>query len=263
MGTKKKSESKGPSKESKAVPARTTKNPPERIAKPAPKQKPAAADAPTTKRPRAQSGAGEMAWPTPPRDATPPPSKIGEPARALAEAREQIRRLIDDRDNQVAMAEAAEMEREVLEHELAEARERIADLEKQLGEGAPSASPASGEGEEGPLGFEEEEEEEEPSPTEDLDDVESIYDRMDDPRVRRQELDRERIDRESEAGDEPYWRVCPKCGDSLDEVESEDVKIDRCENCGGIYFDHGEVEMLLSIARGRHGLRRIRSALLL
>jgi Zn-finger nucleic acid-binding protein len=39
------------------------------------------------------------------------------------------------------------------------------------------------------------------------------------------------------------------------------VKIDRCETCGGIYLDHGEVDMLLSIAKGPHGLRRVRSAL--
>lgn len=243
MGTMKKPKSKGPRKETGAGPTRAARKAPERNAEPAPKVKPAPASA-----------------------AAPPPKarpSAGDSTRALVEAREQIRRLIDDRDNQVAMAEAAEMEREALERELAEARERIADLEKQIGDGAPSVTPAGGESEEGALGFEEDEEEEEASPTEDLDDVESIYDRMDDPRVRRQELDRERIDRESQAGDEPYWRVCPKCGDSLDEVESEDVKIDRCENCGGIYFDHGEVEMLLSIARGRHGLRRIRSALLL
>jgi hypothetical protein len=191
----------------------------------------------------------------------PPPAKNADLDRALEEAREQIRSLIDDRDEQVALGEAAEMEREALEGELTEARARIHVLEKELAERSPSEVVPAREGDEGALGFEEEEEEEEPPETEDLDDVEGIYDRMDDPRVRRQELDRERIDRESEAGDESYWRVCPKCGDSLDEVESEDVKIDRCETCGGIYLDHGEIEMLLSIARGPHGLRRVRSAL--
>ncbi len=201
--------------------------------------------------------------PSTPRGAAPLPQKETDQARALSEARKQIQLLIEDRDNQVAMAEAAEMERESLERDLADARERIADLEKQISEGSSSAEPQEPGGEEGSLAFEEEEEEEEEESTgnEDLDDVESIYDRMDDPRVRRQELDRERLNRESEAGDEPYWRVCPKCGDSIDEVESEDVKIDRCETCGGIFLDHGEVEMLLSIARGQHGLRRVRNAL--
>lgn len=104
-------------------------------------------------------------------------------------------------------------------------------------------------------------EDEEEHDTDDLDDVEGIYDRMDDPRVRRQELDRERMDRESEVADEPYWRICPKCGDTLDEVDAEDLKIDRCESCGGIYLDHGEVEMLLHLLRGPEGLHRVHSAL--
>jgi hypothetical protein len=230
MGTTKKTKTKGPHKGTKAAPAGATKKPPGRIPPPGPKQKAVTED--------------------------------GEQTRALSDAREQIRLLIDDRDEQVAIAEAAEMEREALERELAEARERIEALEKQIPEGSSSPASPGGEGEEASVSFDEEEEEE-PSPSEDLDDVESIYERMDDPRVRRQELDRERIDRETQAGDESYWRVCPKCGDSLDEVESEDVKIDRCENCGGIYLDHGEVEMLLSIARGRHGLRRVRSSLVI
>jgi hypothetical protein len=201
--------------------------------------------------------------PSTPRGADPLSQKETDQARALSEARKQIQLLIEDRDNQVAMAEAAEMERDSLERDLTEARERIADLEKQISEGTSSGGSQEPESEEGSLAFEEEEEEEEEESTgnDDLDDVESIYDRMDDPRVRRQELDRERLNRESEAGDEPYWRVCPKCGDSIDEVESEDVKIDRCETCGGIFLDHGEVEMLLSIARGQHGLRRVRNAL--
>ncbi len=182
--------------------------------------------------------------------------------RALEEAREQIRFLTEDRDNQVALAEAADTERAVLQRQFDDAQERIRALEKQIEQGLPRAdAAAAGTAVEVDEGLEFEEEEAETEPSDDLDDVEAIYDRMDDPRVRRQELDRERIDRESEAGDEPYWMVCPKCGDSLDEVDSEDVKIDRCENCGGIYLDRGEVEMLLTLGRGPEGLRRIRSAL--
>jgi len=45
-----------------------------------------------------------------------------------------------------------------------------------------------------------------------------------------------------------YWMRCPKCGTSLkEETYADIVAVDRCSNtkCGGIFFDGGEVEMLL------------------
>ncbi|MDM7917096.1 MAG: zf-TFIIB domain-containing protein, partial [Candidatus Eisenbacteria bacterium] len=106
-----------------------------------------------------------------------------------------------------------------------------------------------------------EDETEEADEEDEADEGESIYDRFDDPRVRRKELDRERIDREEESQGEGFWMICPKCGDHLEEVESDGVKIDRCEGCGGIYLDRGELEMLLTFARGRRGHTRVRSIL--
>jgi len=170
---------------------------------------------------------------------------------------EQIRSLIAERDEHVAIAEAAELEQETIQRDLEEARERIRSLEKRLG-GAGDSQEETPHEESSPA-FEEPDEEE---PEEDLDEVESIYGRMDDPRVRRQELDRERLDRESESSNEPFWMVCPKCGDTLEEVEAEEVKIDRCGGCGGVYLDHGEVEVLLAQARGPQGLQRTRNVLL-
>ena len=37
---------------------------------------------------------------------------------------------------------------------------------------------------------------------------------------------------------------CPKCGGQLVELEYHHMKIDRCEDCGGIWLDKGEMEML-------------------
>jgi hypothetical protein len=176
--------------------------------------------------------------------------------RALAETLFMLQNMKEDRDTHAAIAEAADAERSMIADELEEARERIRQLEERIKEphepATVSASP------EDAIDYDEEEPEEE---SEDFDEVESIYTRMDDPRVRRQELDRERMDRESESGDEPYWFVCPKCGGTLEEVDTGDVKVDRCENCTGLYVDQGEVEMLLSITRGPDGLQRIRSIL--
>ena len=37
---------------------------------------------------------------------------------------------------------------------------------------------------------------------------------------------------------------CPKCDRKMDEVTCEDVVIDRCSSCQGIWFDKGEAETL-------------------
>ncbi len=42
----------------------------------------------------------------------------------------------------------------------------------------------------------------------------------------------------------PHWMKCPKCGGDLAEVKIENVTVDRCGNCEGIYLDKGELEQL-------------------
>jgi PAT family beta-lactamase induction signal transducer AmpG len=37
---------------------------------------------------------------------------------------------------------------------------------------------------------------------------------------------------------------CPKCRSDMEQIEIEDVVIDRCTRCNGIWFDEGEVEAL-------------------
>ena len=39
---------------------------------------------------------------------------------------------------------------------------------------------------------------------------------------------------------------CPKCGGKLEVVLSDDVKLDKCIFCGGIWFDKGELYKLLT-----------------
>jgi len=38
---------------------------------------------------------------------------------------------------------------------------------------------------------------------------------------------------------------CPRCGDSLKETNYEQILIDTCEKCGGIWLDSGELEKRL------------------
>ena len=43
---------------------------------------------------------------------------------------------------------------------------------------------------------------------------------------------------------ELHFMHCPKCGDSLQEIELKGVKIDRCRSCQGIWLDAGELEQV-------------------
>ena len=37
---------------------------------------------------------------------------------------------------------------------------------------------------------------------------------------------------------------CPKCGGALEEISYEEVQIDRCTKCNGVWLDAGELERL-------------------
>lgn len=43
----------------------------------------------------------------------------------------------------------------------------------------------------------------------------------------------------------PNWMRCPKCGYGMEEIELMKIKVDRCTQCQGIYFDNGELQILL------------------
>lgn len=40
--------------------------------------------------------------------------------------------------------------------------------------------------------------------------------------------------------------LCPKCRIKMDKVDVQDVEVDRCQICKGIWFDEGESEKLRS-----------------
>ncbi len=42
-----------------------------------------------------------------------------------------------------------------------------------------------------------------------------------------------------------HWQKCPKCGNDMKVEILNDIEIDRCSVCAGIFFDHGELESLL------------------
>ena len=58
----------------------------------------------------------------------------------------------------------------------------------------------------------------------------------------------ERDQREAEHNKNAYWMRCPKCGSTMNEEKYGGVVlVDRCssKSCGGVFFDSGELELLL------------------
>lgn len=44
---------------------------------------------------------------------------------------------------------------------------------------------------------------------------------------------------------EQHWMHCPKCGMEMVEITFEGIKVDKCSECLGIFFDNGEVDQLI------------------
>ena len=64
----------------------------------------------------------------------------------------------------------------------------------------------------------------------------------------REKAEAERAKVEGENKKKEYWMRCPKCGSAMiEEKYGDQILVDRCssETCGGVYFDAGELEILL------------------
>jgi uncharacterized protein with PIN domain len=59
-------------------------------------------------------------------------------------------------------------------------------------------------------------------------------------REQRARLDAER----SQVERKSHYMRCPKCGGTLVETDYHHIKLDKCPDCGGIWFDKGEMEMI-------------------
>ena len=51
---------------------------------------------------------------------------------------------------------------------------------------------------------------------------------------------------EKEKLKELHYMKCPKCGMDLQTIDFQGISVDHCPNCGGTWFDNGEVEQMLS-----------------
>jgi transcription initiation factor IIE alpha subunit len=60
----------------------------------------------------------------------------------------------------------------------------------------------------------------------------------------RSSLDKQREEEFKLHRKDTHWMKCPKCGHDLEEVNYQNVMVDRCPDCKGIWLDHGELELL-------------------
>jgi hypothetical protein len=73
----------------------------------------------------------------------------------------------------------------------------------------------------------------------------------------RAKAEAERRERERKHRRESHWMKCPKCGSDLEEIPMGPVKVDKCKECAGVYFDAGELDILLAAEKGDSLLNRL------
>lgn len=49
-----------------------------------------------------------------------------------------------------------------------------------------------------------------------------------------------------ERGEDIVTMNCPRCSGRLHEFNFDDVNVDRCDTCGGIWLDSGELEQIVN-----------------
>ena len=62
---------------------------------------------------------------------------------------------------------------------------------------------------------------------------------------RRKDLDAKKAQEDKSERRSMHWMKCPKCGADMEEISLANILVDKCGECEGIFFDHGELETLL------------------
>ncbi len=67
----------------------------------------------------------------------------------------------------------------------------------------------------------------------------------------------ERREQERKHRKETHWMKCPKCGHDLEEIQMGPLLVDKCKDCSGVFFDAGELDLLVAAEKDSSILRRI------
>jgi uncharacterized protein (DUF983 family) len=71
----------------------------------------------------------------------------------------------------------------------------------------------------------------------------------------REEYQRKLKEQERKELRELHHMHCPKCGMGLIEIDYKGVKLDKCSECGGLWFDAKEFETILSMEKA--GVKKV------
>ena len=67
------------------------------------------------------------------------------------------------------------------------------------------------------------------------------------------QLKAKRAAERQEAERKSHFMKCPKCGADLKEITTNHVAVDVCGQCGGMWLDAGELDMLRKVKEHRFG----------
>lgn len=75
---------------------------------------------------------------------------------------------------------------------------------------------------------------------------------------KRKDLDSNRAEQRKKELKTQHWMCCPKCGHEMAEIELMGIMADKCSDCSGIYFDKGELQLLLESKEQKGFLRGLK-----
>jgi uncharacterized protein len=52
------------------------------------------------------------------------------------------------------------------------------------------------------------------------------------------------LEEEREQNKQASYMRCPKCGEALEEITFQEIQVDRCTACKGVWLDSGELEQV-------------------
>ena len=61
----------------------------------------------------------------------------------------------------------------------------------------------------------------------------------------KKEAETKRLEEEKKKLKELHYMRCPKCGQELQEISFTGVMVDVCQDCMGMWLDHGELESII------------------
>ena len=85
------------------------------------------------------------------------------------------------------------------------------------------------------------------TPVEPSDHEDEYFYKLDAEKIKKMRVEKDQIRKEEarQHRQEAHWMKCPKCGADLKETNYQNVMIDICHECEGIWLDHGELELLV------------------